>query len=67
VIVLLIHANRIGFLVDAAIFGFAVGTGFALVENAYFLEIAKTTGIGIWLVRASARRSCTGAQRRSSP
>src|SRR5262245_48033930 len=27
VIVWLIHANRIGFLVDAAIFGFAVGTG----------------------------------------
>ena len=37
VIVWLIHANRIGFLVDAAIFGFAVGTGFALVENVYFL------------------------------
>jgi hypothetical protein len=46
VIVWLIHANRIGFLVDAAIFGFAVGTGFALVENVYFLEIAKDAGIG---------------------
>ena len=51
VIVWLIHANRVGFLVDAAIFGFAVGTGFAVVENAYFLEIVKSTGIGIWLVR----------------
>jgi RsiW-degrading membrane proteinase PrsW (M82 family) len=51
VIVWLIHANRVGFLVDAAIFGFAVGTGFALVENAYFLEIAEGTGIGMWLVR----------------
>ena len=29
IIVVLIHNNRIGFLVDAAIFGFAVGTGFA--------------------------------------
>lgn len=51
VIVWLIHANRIGFLVDAAIFGFAVGTGFALVENVYFLEIAKDSGIGTWIVR----------------
>jgi RsiW-degrading membrane proteinase PrsW (M82 family) len=51
VIVWLIHANRIGFLVDAAIFGFAVGTGFALVENLYFLEIAKDSGIGTWIVR----------------
>jgi RsiW-degrading membrane proteinase PrsW (M82 family) len=51
VIAWLIHANRIGFLVDAAIFGFAVGTGFALVENLYFLEIAKDSGIGTWIVR----------------
>ena len=51
VIVWLIHANRIGFLVDAAIFGFAVGAGFALVENVYFLEIAKDAGIGTWIVR----------------
>ena len=35
VILLLIRAHRIGFLVDAAIFGFAVGTGFAVVENLY--------------------------------
>ena len=51
VIAWLIHANRVGFLVDAAIFGFAVGTGFAVVENVYFLEIAKSSGIGLWLVR----------------
>ena len=51
VIVCLVRANRIGFLVDAAIFGFAVGTGFALVENVYFLEIVKHTGIGTWIVR----------------
>ena len=51
VIVWLIQANRIGFLVDAAIFGFAVGTGFALVENVYFLETVKDAGIGTWIVR----------------
>jgi len=51
VIVALIRGHRIGFLVDAAIFGFAVGTGFALVENLYFLEMARDAGIGTWIVR----------------
>ena len=51
VIVALIRGHRIGFLVDAAIFGFAVGTGFALVENLYFLEIARDAGVGTWIVR----------------
>jgi RsiW-degrading membrane proteinase PrsW (M82 family) len=51
VIVGLIRAHRIGFLVDAAIFGFAVGTGFALVENLYFLEVVGDAGIGTWIVR----------------
>ncbi len=51
VVVLLIRAHRIGFLVDAAIFGFAVGTGFAFVENIYFLELVRDAGIGTWIVR----------------
>ncbi len=51
VIVGLILAHRIGFLVDAAIFGFAVGTGFALVENAHFLDLMRDAGIGTWIVR----------------
>ena len=51
VIVFLIRSNRIGFLVDAAIFGFAVVTGFALVENLYFRVLIPDAGIGIWIVR----------------
>jgi hypothetical protein len=51
VIVALIYAHRIGFLVDAAIFGFAVGTGFAMFENLYFLRLINDAGFGIWLVR----------------
>ena len=51
VIVGLIRAHRVGFLVDAAIFGFAVGTGFALVENIHFLDIARDAGVGTWIVR----------------
>ncbi len=51
VIVLLIRTHRIGFLVDAAIFGFAVGTGFAMVENVYFLGLIPDAGLGTWIVR----------------
>src|SRR5512143_235906 len=32
-VVLLVRRRRVGFLVDAAILGFAVGAGFALAEN----------------------------------
>ncbi|MCZ6826913.1 MAG: PrsW family glutamic-type intramembrane protease [Gammaproteobacteria bacterium] len=51
VIVVLLRTNRIGFLVDAAIFGFAVGTGFALVENLYYLQTLDEANIGVWIVR----------------
>ena len=51
VIVVLIRTHRIGFLVDAAIFGFAVGTGFGVVENLYFLRLIPDAGIAIWIVR----------------
>ena len=51
VIVALIRSHRIGFLVDAAIFGFAVGTGFATVENLYFLHRVPDAGVSTWIVR----------------
>ncbi len=51
VVVALIRSHRIGFLVDAAICGFAVGTGFALVENLYLLRLIADAGIGTWIVR----------------
>jgi hypothetical protein len=50
-IMVLIRTHRIGFLVDAAIFGFAVGTGFALVENLYYLHLFPNAGIGTWILR----------------
>jgi len=51
VVVMLVRTHRIGFLVDAAIFGFAVGTGFALAENLYYLQLASEAGMGTWIVR----------------
>jgi RsiW-degrading membrane proteinase PrsW (M82 family) len=51
VVVALIATHRIGFLVDAAIFGFAVGTGFSVLENLYYLERFPEAGLGTWIVR----------------
>ena len=51
VIVVLLARNRIGFLVDAAIFGFAVGAGFALIENIYMLQIMPNTELRMWIIR----------------
>ncbi len=47
----LIRIHRIGFLVDAAIFGFAVGTGFAIVENVWYQVLIPDAGFGTWVVR----------------
>ena len=51
VVVALVRAHRVGFLVDAAICGFAVGTGFALLENLYFLRHMPDAGLGTWITR----------------
>jgi len=51
IILLLLRTHRIGFLVDAAIFGFAVGTGFAMVENLYYLRMLPDAHLAVWIVR----------------
>ncbi len=52
VVVALLRTNRAGFLVDAAILGFATGTGFALIENIWYLKILpEDVGLGLWIVR----------------
>ncbi len=43
--------NRLGFKVDAAIAGFAVGAGFAAVENAWYLATLTDANVSAWLVR----------------
>ncbi len=50
-IVLLIKQNRVGFAVDAAIHGFAVGAGFAVIENIYYLATAPEAGMYVWGIR----------------
>jgi protease PrsW len=61
VVVALIRMNRVGFLVDAAILGFAVGTGFALVENVYYQRLIPDAGIGTWIVRGFGTAIMHGA------
>jgi protease PrsW len=51
IIVVLILRGRAGFLVDAAVQGFAVGAGFALVENVTYLRAFGDAPLALWLVR----------------
>lgn len=50
-VVFAIRRRQVAFPVDAAILGAAVGTGFAVVENAYYLRLLGSTGVAVWLVR----------------
>jgi RsiW-degrading membrane proteinase PrsW (M82 family) len=51
VIVVLIRIRHIGFLVDASVLGFAVGAGFATVENVYYLNSHNDPHLATWIVR----------------
>ena len=50
-VIYVITRRRIGFMVDAAIAGFAVGAGFALVENIYYLHELGDPSLLVWIVR----------------
>ena len=47
----LISKKRIGFMVDAAIYGFAIGTGFALCENLFYVYALSETSMLTWIIR----------------
>ncbi len=47
----MLRQRRLGFLVDAALVGFSVGTGFALVENLEYLRTVNDERLILWLVR----------------
>jgi len=50
-IFLIIAKKRVGFMIDGAIYGFAVGAGFALSENIFYLNTNDDTNIFIWIIR----------------
>jgi RsiW-degrading membrane proteinase PrsW (M82 family) len=51
VVVYLIMIGRTGFVVDSAIYGFAVGAGFAVVENIYYVNSLLEASAFTWVVR----------------
>jgi RsiW-degrading membrane proteinase PrsW (M82 family) len=61
-VMVLIARARVGFLVDAAILGFAVGTGFALVENLVYLRVfGGGSAVLLWFVRGFGTAILHGA------
>lgn len=50
-VVALVRAEKVGFMVDAAIHGFAVGAGFALVENLYYAHSLGSASVLLWVAR----------------
>jgi RsiW-degrading membrane proteinase PrsW (M82 family) len=51
IVAALIVSGRVGFLVDAAVHGFSVGAGFALVENIAYLHAFENAPVALWVVR----------------
>lgn len=60
-VVFLLQRRRLGFLADAAIHGFAVGAGFALVENTFYLNTIDATSGMVWVVRGFGTAALHGA------
>jgi hypothetical protein len=54
-------ANRIGFKVDAVISGFAIGAGFSVVENIFYLMRFPEYGASVWMVRGLGTALMHGA------
>jgi RsiW-degrading membrane proteinase PrsW (M82 family) len=51
VVLWMVRREKVGFMVDAGIHGFAVGTGFAVVENVYYAAALGRFDPGVWIVR----------------
>ena len=51
IVIGLFRLNRIGYKLDAVISGFAIGAGFSVIENIFYLTIFPEYGTGTWLVR----------------
>jgi RsiW-degrading membrane proteinase PrsW (M82 family) len=57
----LFRMNRIGYKLDAIISGFAIGAGFSVVENIFYLTLFPAYGTGTWLVRGFGTAIMHGA------
>jgi len=50
-ILFMVYKKRIGFMIDAAIYGFAIGAGFSLVENILYMSAMADQNMIIWIIR----------------
>jgi len=50
-LIYLIRTEKVGFMVDAAILGFAIGAGFATIENIFYLQKIQDANVLVWIVR----------------
>ena len=50
-VIYLLQRSKVGFVVDAAIHGFGIGTGFAFLENLYYLQVNTDAALWTWIVR----------------
>ncbi len=46
-----LKTRRAGFLIDAAILGFATGSGFAVAENIFYLRNLPDAPLFVWIIR----------------
>jgi RsiW-degrading membrane proteinase PrsW (M82 family) len=60
-LVYLVLRRRVGFRVDAAQLGFAVGTGFAVIENIDYLKVLSDASLIVWTVRGLGTAMLHGA------
>lgn len=60
-VVVLLARHRVGFVVDAAIHGFAVGTGFAAIENLHYVSLRPDASPWLWVVRGCGTAVMHGA------
>ena len=61
VVLILIAGGRVGFVADAGVKGFAVGAGFALVENVTYLRALSDAPVLLWVVRGLGTAVLHGA------
>ncbi len=47
----LLKSRKFAFMVDGAIYGFAIGAGFAFVENLVYLNSLQSPNILLWIIR----------------
>jgi RsiW-degrading membrane proteinase PrsW (M82 family) len=60
-VIFLLRKRYFAFIIDAAIYGFAIGAGFSLIENIFYIELLKDPDLTVWFVRGVGTALMHGA------